>query len=565
MSHTPIRWMETLRARRALIGCAAVMVAATPAAAAVLHVPSAFPTIADALSTAADGDVIQLAPGVYDTPFSFGFKAVTLRGNPAEPAATVLAPQTVDARELLTIPAFPEGGTILLDGLTIGGFATFSVIDGTLALRDCVVTADGGGLSVAFSVAGGSLTAERVAVADTGYEPHDVALFRIEQGYASLSQCDVLHGSRPLFAATSAECVLASSTIAGLNLDLLPTPVGAVQASGGSLVVSDCTFDAIAPGSGVVASWCDLTVAGSSFHAVADPFYGVDAPIHAQGPGVVLSGCHFTAGGSFEGPASAAVIASGNYLVEDCVVANNIPSDVGCGGLSVSGTGTIRSTSFTGNSTFGSGGALRIAGVASVETCQFDGNLGGEGDGAVRVTGTATFVGCRFAGNVGGDGFYAAPVHGGALGVVGGVAQLTDCLFLGNQALSNGKDVGFGGAISVRSGGSAALAGCTILGNVAQTAGGGVCLETGAALAISASSVCDNLPDQVFGAFSDGGGVVLCGCDGDLNGSGGVDAADLAILLGLWGPCGATAGDLVPDGQVDAADLAVLLGAWGPC
>lgn len=51
----------------------------------------------------------------------------------------------------------------------------------------------------------------------------------------------------------------------------------------------------------------------------------------------------------------------------------------------------------------------------------------------------------------------------------------------------------------------------------------------------------------------------------DLDGDGEVDGADLAILLGAWGPCTsepcATA-DFNSDGTVDAADLSLLLGAW---
>ncbi len=51
----------------------------------------------------------------------------------------------------------------------------------------------------------------------------------------------------------------------------------------------------------------------------------------------------------------------------------------------------------------------------------------------------------------------------------------------------------------------------------------------------------------------------------DLNGDGVVNAADLAILLGAWGPCPnpCCAADLDGDGQVSASDLAILLGAWG--
>lgn len=60
-------------------------------------------------------------------------------------------------------------------------------------------------------------------------------------------------------------------------------------------------------------------------------------------------------------------------------------------------------------------------------------------------------------------------------------------------------------------------------------------------------------------------------CAADLNGNGVVDAADLAILLGAWGPCpdppGPCPADLfgAGDGFVSGNDLAVLLGNWGSC
>ncbi len=51
---------------------------------------------------------------------------------------------------------------------------------------------------------------------------------------------------------------------------------------------------------------------------------------------------------------------------------------------------------------------------------------------------------------------------------------------------------------------------------------------------------------------------------GDLDSDCHVTAADLAILLGAWGPCGATCpADFDGSGAVDAADLAVMLGEWG--
>ncbi|MCH8912583.1 MAG: immunoglobulin domain-containing protein [Planctomycetes bacterium] len=58
--------------------------------------------------------------------------------------------------------------------------------------------------------------------------------------------------------------------------------------------------------------------------------------------------------------------------------------------------------------------------------------------------------------------------------------------------------------------------------------------------------------------------VVTCPPDFDCDGD--VDAADLAQLLGNWGPCppeDACPADLDDDGAVNAFDLAQLLGSWG--
>ena len=76
-----------------------------------------------------------------------------------------------------------------------------------------------------------------------------------------------------------------------------------------------------------------------------------------------------------------------------------------------------------------------------------------------------------------------------------------------------------------------------------------------------------------IGARSNGPGshigiVDPCGgtCVGDIDGSGAVDAADLAALFAAWGPCSAGCGaDLDQNGAVDAFDLATVLSAWGGC
>jgi hypothetical protein len=60
----------------------------------------------------------------------------------------------------------------------------------------------------------------------------------------------------------------------------------------------------------------------------------------------------------------------------------------------------------------------------------------------------------------------------------------------------------------------------------------------------------------------DGDGAID-GCNAaDLNGDGRVDAADLTVLLALFGSAGPL-GDLDGSGAVNAADLTILLNAWG--
>jgi hypothetical protein len=54
-------------------------------------------------------------------------------------------------------------------------------------------------------------------------------------------------------------------------------------------------------------------------------------------------------------------------------------------------------------------------------------------------------------------------------------------------------------------------------------------------------------------------------CPADIDGSGTIDAADLAAVLGAWGTCSGCAADVNGSGTVDASDLAAVLGGWGVC
>jgi poly(3-hydroxybutyrate) depolymerase len=60
-------------------------------------------------------------------------------------------------------------------------------------------------------------------------------------------------------------------------------------------------------------------------------------------------------------------------------------------------------------------------------------------------------------------------------------------------------------------------------------------------------------------------GTACAPCPMDLDRNGAVDGADIAILLGSWGPCSNCVADLDRSGSVDGTDLAAILAAWGPC
>lgn len=73
-----------------------------------------------------------------------------------------------------------------------------------------------------------------------------------------------------------------------------------------------------------------------------------------------------------------------------------------------------------------------------------------------------------------------------------------------------------------------------------------------------------NTPKNYAGVQGNVNACPAAPCPADIDGSGAVDAGDIAVLLGAWGTTEAEA-DLDHDNDVDAADLSVILGAWGNC
>ena len=77
-------------------------------------------------------------------------------------------------------------------------------------------------------------------------------------------------------------------------------------------------------------------------------------------------------------------------------------------------------------------------------------------------------------------------------------------------------------------------------------------------LGVTANSYIRVLPNEAN--FMTGGWTVVS--PADINGDGAVNGADLAVLLGAWGPNATSPADINDDGAVDGVDLAQVLSNW---
>ena len=235
-------------------------------------------------------------------------------------------------------------------------------------------------------------------------------------------------------------------------------------------------------------------------------------------------------------------------------------------------------------------GALEFFGGSQpkVTNCLFHNNqaTGSGGGGAIWLgsSSNGTFRNITVTAN-------SATVVGGGIFNTGGSSTFINVISFGNTGPGTVADNG----IKSQGGTSTTTYSCvqgitTGTGNInvdPQFEGGGSfrlgdaspCIDVGSNPAVPAGTTTDldGLPRFVdLPAIPNGGSgtapivdmgayeeqIPVVACPADLDGSGTVDAADLAVLLGAWGGAG---GDLDGNGGTDAADLAVLLGAWGAC
>ncbi|MDG1358892.1 MAG: right-handed parallel beta-helix repeat-containing protein [Phycisphaerales bacterium] len=277
-----------------------------------------------------------------------------------------------------------------------------------------------------------------------------------------------------------------------------------------------------------------------------------------------LTNCTFTSnsaesygGGMFNSTSSPNLI--------NCAFASN-SARLGGGMVNEDGSSpTLADCTFTGNSAYGGAGGGMFNESSSSPTlanCAFTGNSANVGAGMYNNRSTPNLTNCTFAGN-------AADYGGGGMGNYVSSPTLADCTFTSNSGF-------LGGGVFNELTSSPTLINCTFAGNSADY-GGGMYNWVNSPI-LTACTLCENVPDQIDGSWTDAGGnCVATSCDDcdppsdscptDLDRNGITDGGDLGVFFVHWGDCQVEdcPADFNDDEVVDGIDLGFLFSAWGPC
>lgn len=516
---------------RILPQCGALVVAAIPTtlAAETIQVPADYPTIQSAIDAAAGGDVIVVAPGVYNEAIDLLGKSITLQSDAGAGVTTIDA---TDLDASVVTCASGEGRDTVLEGLTITGGAGTEVeiapgalfhlgggmytLDSGPTVSDCTFTAN----SADF---GGGLYSE-----DTPpYDGEDAPL---------------LTG-----------CAFIDNTAMG---------GGGMRNVSSDPVLTGCMFrdnTATRDGGGMLSQW------GSNPLAIGCSFIGNSA----TGWG----------GGMYSIDGSIPTVINSRFI-------RNTASYGGGMNNHNFGHAVVTNCLFIGNSANRGGGMLNHSDAnPTVTNCTFHANTATDEGGGLSNNHSAhqspTLVNCIVRDNLPDqiDNVNVPPLtvrYSNVLGGWPGVGNIdADPLF----ADPDGPDGAPGtedddlrpgpGSPCLDAGDNAAVPA-----DAADLDGDGDTAEPvpvdfdGDPRFIDDPDTVDSgngAPPVVdIGAFE-----FQTGCPADRNGDGSVNVVDLLAILGAWGPCpaepDACPGDVDSDGIVGIIDLLEVLAAWGPC
>ena len=199
------------------------------------------------------------------------------------------------------------------------------------------------------------------------------------------------------------------------------------------------------------------------------------------------------------------------------------------------------------------GGMYSYNSSPMIINCIFSGNTAENGGGMSNTfNSNPTMTNCTFISNTAN--------YGGGMESYESSPSLTNCTFVGNTA-------NYGGGVNNWQS-NLTLMSCSFTSNNANNGGGGIYNNPKSTLTLTYTTLCGNMPDQIYGDWNDNGNNTISeecsiGCP-DLNGDGIVNVSDLLNIIEQWGLINSYA-DVNLDGAVDVSDLLIVISNWGPC
>ncbi|MCH2160232.1 MAG: right-handed parallel beta-helix repeat-containing protein [Phycisphaerales bacterium] len=459
-----------------------------------LDVPGQYPTIADAITAASNGETILIAAGTY-TPgqvLDTQGKAITIRGagSDSESPSTIIDGQ--NSHRVLQCVSGEGPGTVfenlvIRNGNAGGGYGGgIRILNSDATIRNCV------------------------------FENNRAT------NYGGAIQ---IHNDDSVSNTLVTGCTFISNQVYWDN------SAGAVSGRGGAIavfrggpVIEDCSFQG---------NWAEDE--GGALHSN----YGSPE----------INGCEFTGNQAADDGGAVflyQVGAGGSASMSGCTFTGNTATNHG-GGLNIRESNpSIDGCIFNGNTAGDEGGGLNIqaTSITEITGCAFNGNEAGFGGGMHDRSGNTTCTGTSFDGNIGnGSG-------GGAYFQTSNPVMLDNCTLTNNIAKGNGG-FGVGGGIRTLSStdSSTTIQNCVITNNTSQNYERGAAIDWGDGSAgkgqpaIIASTICDNTPsaNQIYPTIPEGDIDDSCiaeSCDSDEDG-----------ILDCNDPCPNWPGTCSEDGQ----------------
>lgn len=443
------------------------------AATLVVDGASGYSSISEAVADAVDGDTIEVAAGTWYDCVDLDGKSLSIVGTAGSGATTLDGGGTCTSALTSTTGA----PVVVLQGLTISNHEDAGVrVDGGTYIFDDLAFVDAGSASLhlyALEVQGGA-----VMLTNSTVSGGDITL-EASGGSLEVSDCtfDEAEISTDGADVTVARTLFQDGTPSG----------GVLTVTGGTLVVTDSTFSDIAgsDGSAIYASDSVITITGTAFLRNAGAGYGSGGAIYAESSTLDIHSSEFIDNS-----------ATGNGTNRAHGGAVYTDSDI-----------TVAGSTFTGNlagdssSKSGYGGAIYAEGNVEITDSAFSSNEATDGQGgAIDAEGDVTATRCTFADDIADD--------GGGIYASGDVV-VTDSSFL-NETIGSGNE---GGAIHCLS--------ATISGSTFDSCGGGA--GYGGAVYLRRDSTVTN-SEFSNGSATSGGAIYLPMSDG-----GGSDTAILTV------------------------------------